>query len=126
MNEKLIDVKTAKLAKTKGFDIHTEYGYTKEGKKRLVCSLKSDVSISDQVWIKAPTQSILRKWLRETHNLLIEVIWNGNEEFYFIIKVKEILGETLYESFDDHDIGHWNIYEEALESGLYEALKLIK
>lgn len=65
-----------------------------------------------------PTQSLLQKWLREEHNLCVSVWYDIGW------KVEVILipdSEDVYDSIKTYDL-----YEEALEVGLQEALKLIK
>lgn len=60
----------------------------------------------------APTQSLLQRWLRETHEIDVLV---------FVEKTE--LNKYYLTSFDKQ---RWLLYETALEEGLYEALKLIK
>lgn len=120
MKDQLISFNTAKLAKKKGFDLLTvngitEYNVIKSGKYNL----PMDWNGSD--FISCPTQSLLQKWLREKHN--IEVISLRAEDFMFYkYKVSNIkkLKINLKAGFE------FNTYEEALEKGLQEALKLIK
>lgn len=91
----------------------------------------------------APTQSLLQKWLREVHNIHIGV----NVRFHEV-KTKGIVmyayelstSDNLYDGIGDN-LNKWmqglgdeydplfhvyKTYEEALEAGLQEALKLIK
>ena len=67
-----------------------------------------------------PTQSLLQKWLREEHNIHIEI----SREY---IKGK-IIGYDCIIDYEEGiiDLETKSIYEEALEQGLLEALKLIK
>ena len=72
----------------------------------------------------APTQSLLQRWLREVHKNEVYVVpysvTNGH---------KMIGGEGFYEVVIDKAATTWsgyNTYEQALEVGLFEALKLIK
>lgn len=68
-------------------------------------------------YAKQPTQSLLQKWLREVHNLYVAVpyIWA-----YKIFNIQKDNDEDLGNS-----IISYASYEEALEAGLIEALKLI-
>lgn len=78
--------------------------------------------------ISAPTQSLLQKWLREIHNLHICIELESNA-WHYIIK-------ECYQTYDkrkESDIinDEWymidfDTYEDALETALQEALKLIK
>ena len=133
MEDTRITFETAKLAKGKGFPQEANrleipyYNYKGE--------FKGDVSdwrvrkyirgedTSDIEFVSAPTQSLLAKWLRERYNIHV-TSQIGNLDFIntyhydiryidknkFICKVK----------------GNFKTYEEALEAGLQEALKLIK
>jgi hypothetical protein len=120
MKEQLITFETAKLAKEKGFDVYCETAYVYRYKehesedywyywKSYVGSLTHDPLTCD---IGAPTQSLLQKWLREKHNTFISVDVNYCYKIYF----KDVL---LSESIN------YNNYEDALEVGLQEGLKLI-
>lgn len=72
--------------------------------------------------IEFPPQSIAQKWLRETKNLHIEISYMyGN---YWIYDILTIPNHDLV-GLSDRPIVRYNIYEEALEAGLQEALKLI-
>lgn len=71
--------------------------------------------------IEAPTQSLLQKWLREKHNIHIGVYYNKNSCVWDV----ECWHVDDVEPFYYGNI-EFNTYEEALENGLQEALKLIK
>lgn len=120
MKEDLIRLKTAILAKEKGFDevcafIH--YSYNETPYRKL--SQNSDESIREFWFVTAPTQSHLQKWLRERHKLHIEIIYlelskKWASEVCFYLK-----GTTPL----DGDLG--DSYENVLEKALYKSLKLI-
>lgn len=77
------------------------------------------------VCCSAPTQSLLQKWLREEHNIHIQLHYDCKYkywEFRNFILSKYIDKEHNKVYFEC--IGY-NTYEEALEAGLQEALKLI-
>ena len=72
----------------------------------------------------APTQSLLQRWLREKHDIHFEIkpIFDVNEiRPYHISISKNLSGKN----FKYKIIGTRETYEEALEAGLQEALKLI-
>ena len=72
--------------------------------------------------IEFPPQSVAQKWLRETKNLHIEIPYMyGNYWIYNILTIPNHDLVGLY----NRPIIHYNTYEEALEAGLQEALKLI-
>ena len=140
MQEQLITFEIAKLAKEKGFNLESKNYCTKDG--LLYESDNSfnldwndkNVSSEELTWdddfpethicYTAPTQSLLQKWLREKHNILVEPSWEGTHEIYSINYRIIILGNTIYKDFRGCFDGQ--SYEQALEVGLQEALKLIK
>jgi hypothetical protein len=82
-------------------------------------------------YVSAPTQSLLQKWLREKHKLFV---WVEPDEInkksmctYFIQSMDESI---VINEFSEPRFKTWimanKTYEEALEKGLLEALKLIK
>ena len=97
MTEQLISFETFNLAREKGliYNVLTEY-------------------------TKRPTQSFLQKWLREKYNIDIWCIpiYKGKKTFHYQLAVESdnILNQTME---------RYKTYEEALEFGLQEALKLI-
>lgn len=120
MKEQLISFETAKLAKEKGFDWKCDaFSY---GKDNVTNDILVRVYEDEKDFYEMPTQSLLQKWLREKHKLNIEIGMQYKVWFYSINKLP-------YNSFDDSDIKggtKFNTYEEALEEGLLNALKLIK
>lgn len=152
MKEQLVSFEVAKLAKEKGFglgendyiQLHTVYepdgslyndGELKayvhrkynSGRSYLGANTIDDfegsvftMDNSLDEFILAPTQSLLQKWLREVHKLYIiaGTYRDGWDELKFQWKTEEFdpeKGQIGYET-----------YEEALEKGLLEGLKLIK
>ena len=70
--------------------------------------------------IKICDLSLLAKWLREEHNIIILVDYEGIDGYYYkFYSYKE--GNKNYDASDKN----YNTYEEAYEIGLQEALKLI-
>ena len=120
MEEQLISLETAKLAKEKGFNEECYFTYDKISKE--YCIFKSEYSETNSEINKyiysAPTQSLLQKWLREKHNILIFPYINFQEKDYFYCSIFPKNGDR----FSTED---FLTYEEALEVGLQEALKLI-
>jgi len=121
MEETKVTFETAKLAKNKRFDIETHtVDYMLNGNyvgERGAC-------ISCTEYALAPTQSLLQKWLREIHNILIDVgsSFNG---YSVEVMTKDSNNKWLNMEFSS-DNEQYETYEEALEAGLQEALKLIK
>ena len=72
----------------------------------------------------APTQYIAQKWLRETKDLHI-CIYNTASGYSYEISKADNGTEVLCMPKGPNDGGKWDTYEEALEAGIQEALKLI-
>lgn len=146
MTVELVTLETAKMLKEKGFDERTLYAYLNNGMlyndgNRIMTSYNSlpvpelckeyygcDASKTCLICklavylISAPTQSFAQKWLRETKNLNVEISYMyGNYWIYDILTIPEhdLVG------LSDRSIIHYGTYEEALEAGIFEALKLI-
>jgi len=117
MEEQLINFETAKLAKEKGFKVYTIIAYTEEGEVTF-----SQMQYEGQTNIKkeysAPTQALLQKWLRDVHRIDVYC------EPAFINKY-ERFSRKWKTNFHKNGILNTK-YEQALENGLFEALKLIK
>lgn len=83
--------------------------------------------------IQFPTQSLLKKWLRETHNIGVESHHDYNpkdkgSQFYTswgYYNGKEIGGISNVNGWYD-EYNDWKKYEDALEFGLIETLKMVK
>lgn len=127
MKEQLILFETAKLAKEKGFKEWTFDYYDHEGLLRdaniyINCDdLEED---HGKIIYRANTQSLLQKWLRDKHNIHIDVNPSLNT---WSVCIYQIIAENLLRSVDrGRIITGFNSYEPALEEGIFEALKLIK
>jgi len=141
MEEKIITLETAKLAKEKGFDWKClnywginyatgEIPQINSSFNRHPQNYNGDKFV-DQSY-SAPTQSLVQKWLREEHNINViayPVIMQHNEEdreqteeemeYFYIIYNK---GLEMFKSIKDP---MFDTYEEALEDGLKSGLNLI-
>ena len=137
MKEQLISFETAKLAKEKGFNIPTISYYNPKGRseesegymtERLESSnwnngQGSYPTHAKDVECSAPTQSLLQKWLREVHDIHINIRTNtvsGGNYFFYLFQTRAPF-YTLFVSEKNSDN-----YEKALECALKESLKLIK
>lgn len=101
MTEELVSLKTFNLALNVGF-------------KNYVCILDRWLNISSR-----PPQSLLQKWFREVHNIILWVIpVNYNDRFMVkgVIRHGKLNHELIVNDWAD-------TYEEALEFGLIEACK---
>ena len=120
MEDKLVSLETAKLAKKKEFNEICQYYYEILDKpitlQKMSCS-----NAEGYKQPTAPTQSLLQKWLREVHNISIKI-----DDFYTNGKLRFDFSISELGSQEDNPKGIFEDYEEALEVGLQEALKLIK
>ena len=129
MTEEFVTLETAKLLKEKGFkeDVFTFYEVDcVEGDMILSETYDESENFNEKNdCLSAPTQSLAQKWLRETKNIHICVYNCACGYGYEISKADNgtHITSSVYEG--PNDGGEWDIYEEALEAGLHEALKLI-
>lgn len=132
MKEQEISLETAKLAKLKGFDwecrgyykpksrfkdnLQEHFGKFNSNKKQIYVDENGIVQIVEMC--SAPTQSLLAKWLRDVHNIHIDVLHSTNQpmngEMWANCYEYFINGETYYTYCTD--------YEPCLEAALLEAL----
>lgn len=131
MTDKLISFETAKLAKEKKFDWEVSNAFVIKHKKvseedsyyynhngSLNLNPLKDNLISEI--ISRPTQSLLQKWLREKPSMYVYVIPINTKRPSGNYEINVYKNNERY--FFDYG---FNTYEEALEKGLQEALKLI-
>ena len=124
MKDELISFETAKLAKEKGFDnlvCYYAHGIAGIGEisSNTYKELESSGDLANGV-LPIPTQSLLQKWLREEYDIHIFI-----KPMDTLTAGKQFVGEYGI-GYPDKGIGCFNTYEEALEAGLVEALKLVK
>jgi hypothetical protein len=118
MTDQIITYETAVLAKKKGFDELCQYSYEGETLAKTHRPWKNS---EDDTEYAACTQSLLQRWLREIHKIdVISLPWRDH-------------GDDLNDPYTYRPMIHrvktydeYKTYEEALEFGLQEALKLIK
>ena len=118
MKEKLIELETALLAQEKGFDIETyQMPYMLDGEYRG----RRGGAVDCKNYVKCCTQTLLQKWLREVHGIDIVMGISYNSKTH----KKTYTADPVVLDVSFIKIPKQNSYEEALEVGLQEALKLI-
>jgi len=134
MEEQLITFETAKLAKEKRFDWKCNKVYTNHRGQNLR-STRYWEGIDGYVFndsfyfgydiCTAPTQSLLQKWLREIHKLNVIVnLTHGSKSVHYYPFIYDCNVHRPKE-VDLYDVNNYvKTYEEALEKGLQEALKI--
>lgn len=129
MKNDFVTLETAKALKDKGFDWKCNSIITIGGTIRSYES-PQDISYLTEIEGKPyefllPTIDLAKKWFRETKNLHIEIYRNACGYGYVIVKADNGTWMEDDNSKGPNDGGNWDTYEEALEAGLQEALKLI-
>jgi hypothetical protein len=100
MQETLISFDTAKLAKEKGFNYNGYWRWSPDAGHNECCS-----------------QFLLAKWLRDVHGIHLQIAFSIVERMYNV--------HFFNEDYSKETDVFYGPYEEALEEGLKEALKLI-
>lgn len=126
MVEELVTLETAKLLKEKGFDWNCERTIScgkivrrYDCPQGISCCTEID---GELVEFLCPTLYVAQKWLRESKNLHIEISYMYGD--YWIYDILTIPRHDLV-GLSDRPLEHYKSYEEALEAGIQEALKLI-
>lgn len=141
MEDELIKFETAVLAQEKGCDLELfgkDFEYTNEDGNECWTNIQGGISgEEDTKPVIECSQGLLQRWLREVHNIQIEIIlyhmnggWVGAKYKYCIYTICQ--SEKEWDNKNEygmeqcfHNENENNTYEEALEKGLIEALKLI-
>lgn len=144
--EDYVSLDVAKLLKEKGFDEFTDSFYgdirgLQKGSNLLYNTInKITIFVDDKLKVKkenciaAPTLYEAQKWIRNNHFLYIEVTayYNSYEVYENDYRDQEMVWEysiwkdTTYDVYEKMESkGCYDTYEEALDAGILEALKLI-
>lgn len=117
--EDYVSIELAKMLKDKGFDEPCNKWYGRNG------SIFNDAhksnhnnSIPNDSRISMPSLYEAQKWLMEKHNFYIEICKLNGEW------IADIFDLSLDTYLDNYSNGN-NSYQEALNNGILEALKLI-
>lgn len=122
--EELVTLETAKMLREKVFNEPCMIAINIEDSRQYGTN-RTNSELPIKV-CSQPTQSVAQKWLRETKNLHISIIRNACGYGYDICKADN--GTHITDGIFDgpNDGGQWDTYEEALEVGIQEALKLVE
>ena len=71
----------------------------------------------------APTQSFLQRWLREVHGIYVHIITDVTLSWIYIVQSGHPQASYVGKTIQSKNV--YSTFEEALEAGLLEALKLI-
>lgn len=135
IKESSISFETAKLAKEKGFRVHiSDFNrcFDVEGNPIAAIKIAQEIDYWSKNGYPIVTQSLLQKWLRDTHGINIEIggrnnfyvgVWLPNKPFRYLQEEK-FLSKKFPFIGQVHTYETKN-YEAALERGLLVALKSI-
>ena len=126
IEEQFVSFDTAKMLKEAGFDVPCTSQYT-EGK--CIWNVGYPYNFNqDEFGYSRPTQALAARWLREVHHLNVYacfdyVCFDDGERKWFFMRENPMINDytSVYSSIISYDS-----YEQALEAGLQEAIKLIK
>lgn len=131
-----ITIRTAKLAREKGFNLYSPafYGCDEphgggppNSFMQKTWYRPEDVDREETqegtMCYEAPTQNMLKTWLRRKFHLNVHVACNSITTYFPMIELLEVGGTQLKGPAYDKN---YKEYEDALEVGLFEALKLIQ
>lgn len=129
IEESYVSFDTARMLKEVGFEekvnscfMYDKYAdkdeYEFEGGYAIVRKDLSDNYNCYEKSISRPTQSLAARWIREVHN--IDIVVNVYNRYYYCCDVYQNKHLMLIKYIVNAN------YEESLETGLQEAIKLIK
>lgn len=124
IEEQYISFDNAKLAKEKGFDESVRKYFTPKGDNTFINFFYLPTKYLHG--IARPTQSLLARWLREKHNMCVEVYSTAYGFEWCICDIDSGNDRCDSDEKSPNNGGIWDTYEEAMEDGLQEALKLIE
>lgn len=107
IEEQFVSFETAKMLKEAGFEAECGFIVDDDGRK-----------------LYRPTQALAARWLREVHHYAVCVWYSAEYEKWFYVHGN--LDNMMFN--EEYSISDfiYNSYEQALEAGLQEAVKLIK
>lgn len=119
MNEDYVSFEVAKLLKEKGFDWFCENHY--------IVNCEPDgktLAFAGFIYYKKPTLYIAQKWLRETKSIHINIAAFEGNYYAVLFKTNGSFIKNMVKEGPNRN-GIWESYEDALNAGILEALKLI-
>ena len=119
MKEILVSLETAKVLKVKGFNEDVLEHYYDDG-STFMDDLNNSECEHDEY--SAPNLSLAQQWLREVHNIHMGIWYNTLTHKWRL----DYLADLLNGNYIDVDSIEMDTYEQALEAGIKESLKLIK
>lgn len=131
IEESYVSFDTAKLLKEVGFEANLKTRYVEEEKDEWAFwesgTKRSDYNYFDDT-IACPTQALAARWLREKHRIVVDVTLSFHHYFdgvnwqYLVGNMDDMIWEGDFKP----SARKYSTYEEAMEAGLQEAIKLVK
>lgn len=124
IEEQFVSFDTAKMLKEAGFNVPCNSYYSND----CIITAFAEGNFNEyEPDISRPTQALAARWLREVHRIVVDATFippstDGNAWRYFIGEMDDMVWNGDYVPSDEF----YETYEEALEAGLQEAIKLIK
>lgn len=119
ITEDYVSFETAKLLKEKGFDEPIQYFYKFDSKELYRGTVFTNTQIGYKFY-NAPTLQMAMKWLREVHNIHIDICSNLDVA-HWIYQVFVITPRTTHNSHVDKIL--YTSYEQAAEAGINYCLE---
>lgn len=120
IEEAYVSFETAKLLKEKGFDEICYLGYNRNGEYVPTSNrTNSQIIQPDFCLICCPTQQMAMRWLREVHNIKVNVFYNNSNYAieYFEPNTQTGVGKFVFVG-DGYDV-----YEQAVEVAIKYCLE---
>ena len=121
IEESYVGFNTARMLKEAGFDAPCLCCYTSDGEKE-----ETRVPLNHNFGLdySRPTQALAARWLREVHHYAVCVWYSAEHEKWFYAHGN--LDNMMFD--EEYSISDfiYDSYEQALEAGLQEVIKLIK
>lgn len=113
----------AKLLRKIGFDEKVSSQITKSGMVWISQEPENFNESGDSY--SRPTLYEAQRWIRNVHNLCVEIYRNASGFFWTICKADYGTFITDYKMKGPNDGGCWDNYEAALNDGIYKACQMI-
>lgn len=127
VTEDYVSLNTAKLLKEKGFDERVKSYFTDDGLEGYMFGTgqKSNSEL-EECFYSRPTLQMVMKWLREVHNLFIQVTIVPHttvtmEQKYYLFSVHKNRRNLVNRNDHPHDC--YSTYEEAAEAAIKYCLE---
>ena len=118
--DRLINKETADLANKIGFNVYCPECFILNEGGIILDAWTGLIEEQSKFLYYRPTQSSLQKWLRNEHKIHIELRISSFTSKYYILLLKNYLPILINVK------QQFKTYEEALEEGLNQSLKIIK